>query len=73
MPVGPARMPLLDHLSELRRRLTIIVMCVLVTTLIIYMASPTLIQLLIDPIRQFMPAAGAQTRDLIPRKFWTSR
>lgn len=40
MPVGPARMPLLDHLSELRRRLTIIVMCVLVTTLVIYMASP---------------------------------
>lgn len=24
MPVGPARMPLLDHLGELRRRLTII-------------------------------------------------
>ena len=58
MPVGPARMPLLDHLSELRRRLTIIVMCVLVTTLVIYMASPTLIQILIDPIRQFMPDGG---------------
>ena len=58
MPVGPARMPLLDHLSELRRRLTIIVMCVLVTTLVIYMASPALIQILIDPIRQFMPDGG---------------
>ena len=46
MPVGPARMPLLDHLSELRRRLTIIVMCVLVT------------KILIDPIRQFMPDGG---------------
>ena len=58
MPVGPARMPLLDHLSELRRRLTIIVVCVVITTLVIYMASPTLIQILIDPIRQFMPDGG---------------
>ena len=55
MPVGPARMPLLDHLSELRRRLTIIIVCVLVTTVVVYMATPTLIQVLIDPIRQSMP------------------
>lgn len=58
MPVGPARMPLLDHLSELRRRLTIIIMCVLVTTVVVYMATPTLIQVLIDPIREFMPDGG---------------
>ena len=58
MPVGPARMPLLDHLSELRRRLTIIIVCVLITTCVVYMATPTLIQVLIDPIRQFMPNDG---------------
>ena len=55
MPVGPAKMPLLDHLSELRRRLTLIVACVLVTTVVIYAASPMLIQILIDPIREFLP------------------
>ena len=55
MPVGPARMPLLDHLSELRRRLTVIVVCVVVTALVMYAATPTLINLLIDPIREFMP------------------
>ena len=58
MPVGPAKMPLLDHLSELRRRLTIIVMCVLVTAVVIYMATPVLIQLLIDPVREFIPDGG---------------
>lgn len=58
MPVGPARMPLLDHLSELRRRLTIIVVCVIVMAVVIYAASPTLIQILIDPIREFLPNDG---------------
>ena len=58
MPVGPAKMPLLDHLSELRRRLTIIVMCILVTSVVIYMATPVLIQLLIDPVREFIPDGG---------------
>ena len=56
MPVGPARMPLLDHLSELRRRLTIIVVCVAITSLVIYAATPVLIDLLIDPVREFLPA-----------------
>ncbi|WP_154028496.1 twin-arginine translocase subunit TatC [Olsenella uli] len=58
MPVGPAKMPLFDHLSELRRRLTIIVVCILVTAVVIYAATPTLIQLLIDPIREFIPNNG---------------
>lgn len=58
MPVGPARMPLLDHLSELRRRLTIIVVCLLVTVCVLYVASPTLIQILVDPIREYLPDDG---------------
>ncbi|MGL5172363.1 MAG: twin-arginine translocase subunit TatC, partial [Olsenella sp.] len=35
MPIGPARMPLTDHLGELRRRLTIIVVAVLIVTVIV--------------------------------------
>ena len=42
MPIGPARMPLLDHLGELRRRLTIIVVSVLVATVVMYFATPVL-------------------------------
>ena len=34
-------MPLMDHLGELRRRLTIIVVSVLATTLVVYFATPT--------------------------------
>ncbi len=54
MPIGPARMPLFDHLGELRRRLTIIVVSVLVTAVVIYFATPTLIQFLLDPLREVM-------------------
>lgn len=51
-------MPLLDHLGELRRRLTIIVVSILVTSLIVYAATPTIIDILLDPIRSFLPNDG---------------
>ena len=35
MPIGPARMPLMEHLGELRRRLTIIVTSLFVTALVL--------------------------------------
>ena len=47
-------MPLTDHLGELRRRLTIIVVAVLIVTVIVYEATPTLIDIMIDPIREAM-------------------
>ena len=48
-------MPLMDHLGELRRRLTIIVVSVLATTLVVYFATPTLIDVMMDAIRNAMP------------------
>lgn len=48
-------MPLMDHLGELRRRLTIIVVAVLIATVIIYLATPTLIEIMMDAIRAVMP------------------
>lgn len=57
-PIGPARMPLMDHLQELRRRLTIIVVSVVVTALVIYFATPTLIEFMIDPIRESLQGNG---------------
>jgi sec-independent protein translocase protein TatC len=54
-------MPLLDHLGELRRRLTIIVVSILVTAVVVYMATPTIIDILMDPIRQYLPNDGQLT------------
>lgn len=47
-------MPIMDHLGELRRRLTIIVVAVFVCALIVYFATPTLIELMIDQIETAM-------------------
>lgn len=54
MPIGPARMPLFDHLGELRRRVTIMVVAVVVCSLIVYFATPALIEIMMDPIRSAM-------------------
>ena len=53
MPIGPARMPLFDHLGELRRRLTIVVVSVLVASFVMYFATPVVIDILQDPFREF--------------------
>ena len=55
MPVGPARMPLMDHLGELRRRLTIIIVSVFAASIVLYFATPVVLDILKDPIREFVP------------------
>lgn len=57
MPIGPARMPLMDHLGELRRRLTIIVSSLFITALVMYFATPTIIQFLLAPVQEYLPAS----------------
>lgn len=54
MPIGPARMPILDHLGELRRRLTIIVVSLFAATMVMYFATPTVVDVLMDPIREYL-------------------
>jgi sec-independent protein translocase protein TatC len=55
MPIGPARMPLLDHLGELRMRLVRIVAVLIIAILVFYFATPTIIDFLINPIRDSLP------------------
>jgi len=57
MPIGPARMPLMEHLGELRMRLVRIVVVLLVATVILYLAAGTMGQFLLLPISDFLPHA----------------
>ena len=61
MPIGPARMPLFDHLGELRMRLVRIVVCLFIGVLIFYFAAPTLIQFLLLPIAEYLPQGSDGT------------
>ncbi len=59
MPIGPARMPLFDHLGELRMRLVRIVACLAIAVIVFYMATPTMGQFLLLPIAEFLPTDPA--------------
>ncbi len=54
-------MPLFDHLAEFRRRLTIIVVSVIVAAIVVYFASPTLIDIMLDPIKTILPEGSELT------------
>ncbi len=61
MPIGPARMPLLDHLGELRRRVVIIVVCFLIAVVALYSIADQLINFLKQPIAEFLPEGDIYT------------
>lgn len=48
-------MPLFDHLGELRMRLVRIVVCVFVACCVFYLASPTIINILMAPVVEYLP------------------
>ncbi len=48
-------MPLMDHLGELRRRLTIIVVSLFSTAIVLYFATPQLINFLLAPVQEYLP------------------
>lgn len=62
MPIGPARMPLMEHLGELRMRIVRIVAALLIALMVFYTATPTIIQFLLLPVAQSVgidPNTGA--------------
>jgi sec-independent protein translocase protein TatC len=59
MPVGKARMPFLEHLSELRRRLFIVVVSLAVLTIAGYFFSTALIDFVLAPVRTALPDGGS--------------
>lgn len=59
MPIGPARMPLMDHLGELRMRLVRIAVVMVVAVLVFYLATPTIIQFMFLPINDLVSSVVA--------------
>ena len=55
MPIGPARMPLMEHLGELRMRLVRIVACLAVAVCVFYLSAPIMGPFLLLPIAEFLP------------------
>jgi sec-independent protein translocase protein TatC len=51
-------MPLFDHVGELRRRLTIIVVALLFSSIVLYFFAPSLIFFLINPITALLTETG---------------
>ena len=64
MPSGPARMPLMEHLGELRMRLVRIVVVLLVAVCVFYLAAGTMGQFLLLPIADFLPKSEDGTVSL---------
>ena len=65
MPIGPARMPLMDHLSELRMRVVRIVVCLLIGAVVFYLSAPTMGQFLLLPIAEYIPSNGEGVAELM--------
>jgi sec-independent protein translocase protein TatC len=57
-------MPFLSHLGELRKRLTVIVLTLTITTVAVYFITPQIMDLLLRPIRQFLPSQLATLEPL---------
>ena len=57
MPIGPARMSLMEHLGELRMRLVRIIVCLIIAIVVFYLATPTVANFLLLPVADFMPKA----------------
>lgn len=47
-------MPLFDHLGELRRRLMICVVCLVIAACVLYMVTPQIVQFFMVPIQQYL-------------------
>lgn len=50
MPIGPKRLPILEHLRELRYRLVIIAIVVIVGSVVMYFPAPRFYNLVMEPI-----------------------
>lgn len=65
MPVSPKRMPVMQHLNELRKRLTVVIALIGVLTLVGYFYSDVIYRILIGPMLPVLGNKGGYTFDLL--------
>jgi sec-independent protein translocase protein TatC len=65
MPVSPKRMPVMSHLNELRKRLTVVVAVVGILTLVGYLVSDRIYLLLVGPMRSVIGDQGSFVFDIL--------
>ena len=51
-------MPLFDHIGELRRRLTVMIVTILFTAIVLWFVSPSLILFLVQPVTEYITESG---------------
>jgi sec-independent protein translocase protein TatC len=54
MPIGPARMPFLEHIGELRKRLTIVAATLAILTIVLYFFTEPVFTFLIAPVKAYL-------------------
>src|SRR5512137_2154764 len=64
MPIGPARMPFLDHIAELRRRLIVIAAVVLIGSSTLYFWAPQIYDFIVQPVLK-IPALADKPMNIL--------
>lgn len=59
MPIGPKRLPLMEHLNELRKRLAVIAVVVFVGSMILYFYADQIYDIIMSPILAVLGEDGA--------------
>lgn len=55
MPVGPKRLPFFEHLAELRHRIIVVGVAVLVGAMVMYYFTDPILDVLLEPIKAYLP------------------
>jgi sec-independent protein translocase protein TatC len=58
MPIGPKRIPLFDHIAELRRRIIVIVAVLFIGSIALYSLAPQAFELMMAPIKPLLGNKG---------------
>ncbi len=65
MPISSKRMSIRDHLGELRRRIIVVVVCLLLATIALYFISPQLVTFLLWPVSEYLPGDGVNQVNIL--------